>query len=145
MDSALATIVDDGVERSETIAPGDLLAFFVRASVIGNSHFENPAPPQLCNLCNQFRFHAKAVLFYLHRFDSRSCKSLITTLHIGEVQVSEHVGEQRQKPIANHVPEKKDPVRSPAHKTRAENRVCFPGEEWLKKRRVIFGAVLEAS
>ena len=60
MHSSPAAIFDDGVRRSEAIAPADLLAFVVRASVIGNPHFENPAP-QLGDLCNEFRFDAKAV------------------------------------------------------------------------------------
>jgi hypothetical protein len=38
---------------------------------------------------------------------------------------------------------KKNPVRSPAHKTRAQNSVCFVCKEWLKKRGIIVGAVLQ--
>jgi hypothetical protein len=68
-------MLDDGVQRWEAIAPADLFAFFVRASVRGNPHSENPAP-QLRDLvvtiddCTAYQFaggwNPKSVCSFSH-------------------------------------------------------------------------------
>src|SRR5206468_7292647 len=121
---APATIFDYGVQCSKAIAPANFFALFISATVVGNSHFKDPTL-QLSQLCDNFRLNAKTIFFDLNRFDKRSLEGLVAGLHVRQVKVSKHVGKQGQKLVDDHMPEKKDAMRSPAHEAGAENCVRF--------------------
>ena len=52
-------------------------------------------------------------------------KHFVTCLHVGEVQVCKHVGEQREKSVSHHMPEVNHAMWPAAHKTRAKNDIGF--------------------
>ncbi len=50
-------------------------------------------------------------------------KYFVTCLHVSEVQVREHVGEQREKSVSYHMPEVHDSMRPAAHEPRTEDHL----------------------
>ena len=102
-------VLDDAVNRNNPVAPSYFLALFIGSSVVGDTHLVDTAT-ESGNLCCNLRFKAKAVLLYLYVLDDFSPEDLVASLHVREVEVGEHIGEQGQEAIANPVPEIKDPV-----------------------------------
>ena len=50
-------------------------------------------------------------------------KHFVTCLHVGEVQVCKHVGEQREKSVSHHMPEVNHAMRSAAQEPGTEHNV----------------------
>src|SRR6266540_1232366 len=72
------------------------------------------------------RLNAKPIFFYLNRFDKWGPKGFVACFHVGQIDIGQHVGEQRQKFVADHVPKEKDTMWSSAHEPGSEYRVGFP-------------------
>jgi len=50
-------------------------------------------------------------------------KHFVTCLHVGEVQVCKHVGEQREKSVSHHMPEVNHAMRAAAQEPGTEHNV----------------------
>ena len=64
-------------------------------------------------------------------------KYLVTCLHVSEVQVRKHVGEQREKSVSHHVPEVYDSMRPAAHEPRAKHNIGTILQNRFKKDRIL--------
>jgi hypothetical protein len=117
-------VFDYGVNGAQTVPPIDLLAFRISPATVGNAHLVDPATC-LGELSNNFGFDTKAILFDLNRFDKRSSEGFVARLHVGQVEVRKHIGKEGQKLVGDHMPEKKDAMRSTTHEPGAQNRVRF--------------------
>src|SRR5207237_375582 len=122
--SPIEIVFQYGVNCSYAILPVDLFAFGIGSAAVGNAHFVDPAS---CagEFGNDLRLNTEPIFFYLNRFNEGSSKRLVAGLNVRQIKIGEHVGEQGQKFVANHVPEKKDTMRSPAHEPRAEDCIRF--------------------
>src|ERR1700730_15127927 len=97
-------VADDAVERPDAIAPADLLALGVVATVVGDAHLVDP-PAGPGHFGGDLGLEAKAVLLELDRLDDLATEGLVAGLHVGEVQVGEHVRRQREEAVADRMPE----------------------------------------
>ena len=78
---------------------------------------------------------AEAILLDLDRLDDLAAEGLVARLHVGEVEVGEHVRQQRQEPVAERVPEVQDPVRATRQEPRAEHDVGPAGDRGARAGR----------
>ena len=94
--------------------------------MVGNACFidSTPLPGYLRR---DLWFETKTVLHQVDRLDGVSFKELITGLHVRQVQVGEHIGQERQKLITHVMPKVEDPVRSSTHKTGTEHCIVKYG------------------
>src|SRR6185369_1756868 len=96
-------VFQDAIQRSKAVLGSDLLAFSVGTPSIGNTHLVD-AKAHVRNFRHDFRLETEAVFFDRNRLNHLSTEYLITGLHIRQIQVREHVGQQSQKAIAHGVP-----------------------------------------
>src|SRR5262249_20803740 len=122
MPRCLQVVFENGVNRTNAILPGYLLSFRISPSVIRDSYFVHSAA-FAGKLGDNFRFYSKTIFFYLNRFNNRRAERFVARFHICEIDVGEHIGEQGQKFIAYHVPEKKDAMRSSTHEPGTKNGI----------------------
>src|SRR6266487_3889458 len=113
-----------GINRPDAVLPIDLLALRISPSAVRDPDLVNSTA---CagKLGSYLGLNAESVLLDLNCFDKRSFESLVAGLHVGQIKISKDVRKQGQKPVASHMPEKKDTMRPPAHEPGAENCVCF--------------------
>src|SRR4029079_2639554 len=100
-------ILNDDIERPDTILPCDLLSFFVGPPEVGNTDFVNPVT-RFGHLCRYFRLETETVLAQFHIAQHCATKSLKACLHVGKVEVAADIREQGQQFVAYHVPEIND-------------------------------------
>ena len=81
----------DVKERCQAVPPGDLLPFFVCPATIRYRDFVN-ATFQLGKFGRYFRLKSEAVRLDRYFFQQVSTKNFVTSLHVGEIEVSKHVG-----------------------------------------------------
>ena len=77
------------------------------------------------------------------RLDDLAPEDLVAGLHVGEVEVGEHVRQQRQELVAERVPEVQHAVRAPRQEARPVHDVGLAGLERLEQLAVLGGVVLE--
>jgi len=70
-------------------------------------------------------------------------KYFVTCLHVSEVQVCKHVGEQREKSVSHHMPEVNYAMRFAAHEPRTENNVGIILQNRCKKDRIFTRVILQ--
>jgi len=112
---------DDVEERGQAVLPADLLALGIVTAGVGDGHLVDAA-----FLLGHFgRDLGLAAESFRLDFDSLrdfAAEDLVTRLHIGEVQVAEHVGKGGQKTVGHVMPEEEHAVR-PAEKAAAVDDV----------------------
>jgi hypothetical protein len=124
------------------VAPADLLALGVGAPAVGDADLVDP-PAAAGNLRGELRLDAEAVLLDGDAFDDVAAEALVARLHVREVEVGEHVGQQRERPVAERVPEVQDAMGSAAEKARPEHDVGDAFLERFEEHVVLAGVVLE--
>src|SRR5713101_8831604 len=82
-------------DRAEPVAPRDLLALLVRATVIGDRQLVDPELA-LADLGRDLRLDPELVLAQVERAQHLRTKSLVAGLHVGERRVVEDAREQRE-------------------------------------------------
>src|ERR1700678_2497727 len=123
-------VFHDAVEGPHAVLPVDLLALLVGAAVVRNADLVDTAA-RVRNIGGDFRLEAEAALFDGDRLDDLPPEHLVAGLHVGQVQVGEHVREQREQAVADAVPEIEHAMRPAAHETRAEHHVRFIAQDRL--------------
>src|SRR5438477_4351226 len=127
-------------EGGQSVAPVNFFAFLVGAAIVAHWNFIN-AEAIAGDLGGNLGLNAKAVRDDRNGSKAIGCEGLVAGLHVGEVEVVKHVGEEGEKPVPGRVPEIKHlPLFT--KKTRAENDVCSAiengPEQALKVRGIIF-------
>jgi len=117
-------VLEDRLNRPHAIFPTDFLALRISPAAVRNAYLVDSTAPS-GNFGDNFGFNSETIFFYPNRFDKGSFERLVAGFYVRQIKVGAHVGKQRQKPVADHVPEKKDAMRSPAHEAGAEDRVRF--------------------
>ncbi len=70
-------------------------------------------------------------------------KHFVTCLHVSEVQVRTHVGQQREKAVSHHMPEVNHAVRPAAQEPGAEHNVGTILQNRCKKDGVFVRVILQ--
>ena len=116
----------DAVDRPDPVTPADLLALVVGAPGVGDPDLVDAATRPAATLAvisgsmpNRFSSSSSAV-------EDLAPEHLVTGLHVGEVQVGEHVRDHGEEPVADRVPEVEDPV-GPARRGTANRTRRRPG------------------
>src|ERR1043166_3850008 len=130
-------------KRRHSVAPVDLLAFGVGATGIADRYLVDPR----VGLGQQRRdlgLEAEAVRGQLRRHRTRELTAdrLVAGLHVGEVEIRQHVAVHRQQAVAHRMPVIQDAMRS-AEEARSETGVGLSVDERLEEHRPIGGIVFE--
>jgi hypothetical protein len=70
-------------------------------------------------------------------------KHFVTCLHVSEVQVRAHVGQQREKAVSHHMPEVNHAMRPASQEPGAEHNVGTILQNRCKKDRVFLWVILQ--
>src|SRR5207237_4134917 len=97
-------VSDDMEQRRDTIAPGDLLPFGVRAAAVGDGQLPD-AGARLRQPCRELDLDPEALCPERQALEEVGPDELVARLHVREVQVGEHVGDEREEVVADGVPE----------------------------------------
>ena len=123
----------DAVDRADAVLPPDLLALGVRAARVRDADLVDP-PARGRDLRGDLGLEPEAVLLDLDRLDHLTPERLVTGLHVGEVQVGEHVRRGGEQPVADRVPVVEDAVRATGEEPRPVDHVGVAGEQRLRGR-----------
>jgi hypothetical protein len=129
-------------DRRHGVLESDLLPLVVRPPVVGDRDLEE-AIPAARDLRRDLRLDAEAGRLDGERLDHLAPEDLVAGLHVREIQVGQHVRDERQHPVPDGVPEVEDAALSPAEKTRAVHHVGAPRLDRVEQSRVVHGVVLE--
>jgi len=110
--------------------------------MIRNSHLVD-AQFQARHFCYDLWLEAEAAFFNRDALDNFSAEGFETGLHVGEVQIRTHVGEQREEAVANGMPEVEDTVCLRADEAGAKNDICAVFQDRLEYNRVFRRVVFE--
>ena len=85
------TVSKEGPDRLESVPPCNFLAVFVGAPAVGNWVLVDPIS-LLGHLRRDFWLEVEAIGLDYDLFEDLSPKDLVTSFHVRQIQVSEHVG-----------------------------------------------------
>ena len=88
-------------------------------------------------------FESETIFAKIEILEQRRAENFVARLHVGEVEIREHVGKQRQESIAHHVPEIKNAVRPASEKTRTEYHVGISRKNGREENRIFGGIILK--
>src|SRR5207237_8241216 len=91
-------------QRRDTIAPGDLLAFAVGPAAVRDGQLPD-AGARLGQPCRELHFDSEALRPERQTLEEVGPDQLVARLHVRQVQVGEHVGDEREEVVADGVPE----------------------------------------
>src|SRR5262249_5491747 len=97
-------VLYDGVDGAHAVLPADLLPLFVGPAAVADRTLVD-AQLHLGHLGGQLGLDAEAVLLDDDRLGDLAREGLVADLDVGEVEVVEHVRQQRQPAVDDHVPE----------------------------------------
>src|ERR1700757_4413767 len=104
-------VLDQTPQRTHAIFPADLLAFPVSTAPVADTNLVNPKVA-LGDLHRHFGFKAETVLFERDRLNDLAAKDFVASLHVGHVEVGDHVGGEREEPVSDRVPKIQDAMGS---------------------------------
>src|SRR6185437_329393 len=134
-------IFENAPDRVHAVAPADFFALQIGAAMVGNGHFEN-AQLHARHFRGDFRLETEPAFLDVHFLNHFPAKRFVAGLHVGEVQVGRHVGQGREKSIANRMPIIQHAMFLRADEPRAEYDVCLAFEHGADHakvfRRIIF-------
>src|SRR3954453_14932512 len=81
----------EGADGEDAVAPGDLLALFVRAAVVGDRHLVQ-ARAAAQDLRRDLRLEAEVVGDEGDRAHESAAERLVADLHVADRRVEQHVG-----------------------------------------------------
>jgi len=90
------------------------------------------ADATLGELGGDLRFETETIFFDRDGLKDFPTHSFVACLHIREIQISEHIGHEREEAIAHGVPEVEHAVFLRPNKTQAKNGVSFSTQNRMK-------------
>ena len=110
--------------------------------MVGDGDFVD-AHAQTGNFGGDLGFEAEAVFLEMDALQDFASEGFEAGLHVGEVQVGEHIGEKREEAVADGMPEVEDAVRFGPDKTRAEHNIGAVFDNRGDHDGIFFGVVFE--
>src|SRR5262245_42763804 len=102
-------VLHQAPDRRHAVLPVDLLALSVVAAVVGDRDLVDP-PPAAGHLHGELRLEPEPVRPEDEAVEHLPPEDLVAGLHVGQVDVRQHVAQEGQKPVAGIMPEKVHPV-----------------------------------
>src|SRR5579862_5090856 len=97
-------VPEDAPEDAEAVGPFDFLSLRVISSAVADADLIDGAA-ELGNFRGEFGFDAEAILLDADALEHVGAEHFVARLHIGEVEIREHIDQQREKFIADRMPE----------------------------------------
>ncbi len=116
-------VLQDAVDGPHAIAPAYLLAILVGTAVVGDAHLIDAHLGDARYLGRHFGLEPETVLLQLERLHHAGIEELVAGLHVGEVEVGEHVAQEGEELVAYRVPEEENTVRIAPHEPRTEHHI----------------------
>ena len=135
-------MLNNHINSSYAITPSYLFSLLIRSAIIRNAHFINSGA-SLRYLRSDLRFEPKPVLFNGNAGQKLAPKHFVTGLHVSEVQVCKHVGQQREKAVSHHMPEVNHAMRPAPQEPGAEHNVGTIFQNRCKKDWVFARVILQ--
>src|SRR5439155_26542241 len=99
-------VPDDATDRTDAVLPGDLLPRFIIPPVIRHGNFVN-STAEARDLEGELGLEPEAIRPEPQALEEVRPEDLVARLHVRKVEIREHVGECRQEPVPDIVPEEK--------------------------------------
>src|SRR5687768_5277580 len=101
--SSEQVVPQDVSKGRDAVAPGDLLSFLIRSSRISDWYLEDsrirPGEP-----CCDLGLESESLRLERQRPGQLTPHRFIATLHVGEIEIAEHVAQRREHSVADRVP-----------------------------------------
>src|SRR5688572_16267254 len=136
------TIPHEADDGPDPVGPPELLSLRVAAAVVGDADLVDPAAEPR-DLRGDLGLEAEAVLLDADRARHLAPEHLVAGLHVGEIQVGDHVREEGQHAVRHAVPEEEHAVRHAGEEARAVHHVRATLEDGTDELRELRGVVLE--
>ena len=107
--SPAEVVFENAPQCSDAILPTDLLALLVGSTSVRDSYLID-AGPQPGDLRSDLRLEPESIFFNHNLLNEVAAEEFVAYLHVSEIEVREHVGEERQELVPHGVPEIQDPV-----------------------------------
>ena len=138
----MEAIFDNASNSTDAVFPINFFTFGVGAAVVRNGHLVN-AQLQARYFGYDLWLEAEAAFFNSNALDNFSAESFETGLHVREVQIRTHVGEQCEEAVTNGMPEVEDTVCLRADEPGAKNDICAVFQDRFEHNRVFRRVVFE--
>lgn len=135
-------VLQDAPDCPHTIAPADLLAFLVRPPAVADAHLVHAAF-QSGNLGGNLRLKAKAVFLDPDLLNDLAFENLVADLHIGQIEVGQCVGEEREGLVADRMPEVQHAMRLTPDEPRPEDHIGTAIQDGLDQSGILIGVVFK--
>jgi hypothetical protein len=135
-------VLDNTPQRVHAIAPPNLFAFFIGSPAVGDPYFIHP-PPVPRHFDGEFWLTAESVLLQREPLEDLTAKGLRSRLHIGQVDVSDGITQQREHRVADPMPKIQDPAFCRGEKARAIHHIRLPRQEWAEELDIIRRIILQ--
>ena len=99
-------VLQDAVDGAHAVLPADFFAFFKGASVVADSDLIDTDFGHAGDFGSDFGLESEAIFAQLEWLNEVAAKELVAGLHVGKVQVGEHIGQEGEEFIAQRMPEK---------------------------------------
>src|SRR5438270_4426912 len=110
------------IDGPESVPPSYFFPFFVGSTVVRDANFKDLASA-FGHLRYKLGLHSKPIFFDAKRLDDFTPEYFVTRFHVRKIQVREHVRQESEKPVSDHVPKINHAVRLASEKTRTENYI----------------------
>ena len=107
-----AAVTHDAPQCLERILETDLLSLCVRPAIVRDRHFVDSST-QFCDFSCYFWLEAEAILLQINCIQHLATEDLVAGLHVSQIQVVQHVRQERQEAVCHVVPEKQNAMRPP--------------------------------
>src|SRR2546426_224141 len=90
------SVPENKPQRGDAIFPADRFAFRIIAARVADRRLVEPIPATR-QFGRQLRLDAEPVGLQLEDFDAFAFENFVAGFHVAEVEIADHVGEQREK------------------------------------------------
>src|SRR5581483_513992 len=126
-------ILHEAPQGADTVFPADFFPFLVGSAGIADTDLINPQFP-FGNFYRNLRLKTEAIFLERNGLDDFPAEYLVAGFHVCKVQIGDSIGQRREQPVSDAVPEVKNPVRHASHKARPVNHIRFPLQQWLDQQ-----------
>ena len=131
-------------EGFDTVSPVDVLTLGIGSAVVADRHLIDSCAP-LGKAGGDLRLESESIAGQSKTLENISSHRLVTSLHVGEIEIVDHVRQQGENPVAQGMPEEKNTPLLTGGEPRAVNGISVTVDDRSDNPLIIGRVVFEIS